>query len=85
MKALYNSRKNAAGVWKVLIPVYDYDSCANVSGSVKIVGFASARITQVVEAPEKEIRGFVECGIVDYGEGGGDDYGTLVGIPQIVR
>ena len=56
MKSLYDANKDpGTGEWDVKIPVYDSDDCSNPSGTLLIVGFATATVTQVIEAPDKQI------------------------------
>ncbi|HYC55187.1 MAG TPA: TadE/TadG family type IV pilus assembly protein [Candidatus Binatia bacterium] len=85
LKDLYRQKKDANNEWKVLVPVYDSDSCANVSGWTKIIGFATAVITNVINAPAKQIDARVDCDIIQYGESGGEDYGTHVAGGSLVN
>ena len=72
MKALYEAKKDqGTGEWNVKIPVYDSDDCSNPSGAIKIVGFATATVTKVIEAPDKEIIAKVTCDKIEEGRPGG--------------
>ncbi len=85
MKLLYETSKNSSGTWTTVVPIYDAVDCANPSGSIKIVGFATAYIYSVGTPPNNTMDATVDCNVVDFGEGGGDDYGTLVGSPGMVQ
>jgi Flp pilus assembly protein TadG len=85
MKLLYETSKNNQGTWTTIVPVYDAADCANPQGAIKIVGFATAYIYSVTTSPANTIDATIDCNIVDFGEGGGDDYGTLVGSPGMVQ
>ncbi len=85
MQALYDKKKDASGQWLVHIPVYDSEDCSNPNDRITIVGFATARITQVLTAPDKLIKANVECGIMPMGKGNGTDYGTLAAAPSIIQ
>jgi Flp pilus assembly protein TadG len=84
MKQLYNTQKASDGTWTTVIPIYESSTCANPSGAIKIVGFATIWIYDVNEGA-KTIDATVDCNVVDWGEGGGDDYGTLVGNPGMIQ
>ena len=88
MKALYDAKKDANGEWDVKIPVFDSDDCSNPSGAIKIVGFATATVTQVVQMPDKEIIAKVTCDeIVDGRPGGtmgGSDFAPTSTVPALV-
>jgi Flp pilus assembly protein TadG len=84
-KTLYESSKSSDGTWTTVIPVYKSSSCANPGGPIQIVGFATVYIYNVKLAPSPTIDGKIVCNVVDWGEGGGDDYGTLVGQPGMVQ
>jgi len=86
MKALYDARKASDGTWTAIVPVYDAVDCSNPNGAIKIIGFATAWIYSVRDVKEgKFIDATVSCNIVDIGEAGGPDYGTLVGRPGMVQ
>jgi hypothetical protein len=55
----------------VKIPIYDSDDCGNPSGSITIVGFATATVTEVIEAPAKQIMAKVTCDKILDGRPGG--------------
>ena len=71
MKSLYDANKGSDGTWDVKIPVYDSDDCLNPHGTMLIVGFATATVTQVIEAPEKQIIAEVTCDEIIDGRPGG--------------
>ncbi len=86
-KALYEHNKDENGNWDVKIPVYDSDDCDNPNQSIKIVGFVDARVTTVIEAPEKQIIAKVLCHMVEPGRTGGtvgSGFGPLATIPVLV-
>jgi Flp pilus assembly protein TadG len=86
MKSLYDAKKDANGDWLVTVPVYQQNSCSNPNGSTLIIGFAKARVYGIETAPSSTILAEVQCGIVEEGQGGGpNDYGTLYGLPGMVR
>ena len=85
---LYNLRKDEHGEWDLFIPVYAATDCKNPSGNIVIVGIASATITNVVDkGVNKLIEGVVSCdfynGDAD-AEGGGGDFGTYLGAPELL-
>ena len=89
MKSLYDAKKDpGTGEWEVKIPVYDSDDCSNPSGTIKIVGFATAKVTQVIEAPEKQIIAEVTCDEIIDGRPGGTvvdgDFSPLSTAPALV-
>ncbi len=82
----YHSRMDADGTWQVHLPVYDRHDCSNPQGSIRIVGVATATITgMVTTGAEKQITANVQCDVIGYGEGGGPDYGTHVGLPTLIE
>ena len=82
---LFNEKKGADGTWKVHVPVYARDNCSNPSGLIKIIGFATARITNVTSSPQKSIDAQVECDIVDWGESDGPtNFGTSVQATRLI-
>ena len=82
---LFNAKK-VNGVWETIVPVYDGADCSNPGGPILIVGFATVYIYNVIDSGAgKIIDATVSCNIVDVGEGGGTDYGTLVGRPGMVQ
>lgn len=82
---LYNSRMDANGNWDVFVPVYQDTSCSPPNGALPIVGYATARITNVQGAPNHLITAIVQCGIFDGTQGGGPPYGTYSTIPGLVE
>lgn len=85
MMQLFNAKKQN-GVWETIVPVYDAVDCSNPGGAITIVGFATAYIYNVIDAGRtKAIDATVSCNVVDIGEGGGTDYGTLVGRPGMMQ
>ena len=84
--ALYNERKDpGTGEWKTFVVVYDRDDCSNPNQTIKIIGFATAIITNVEGPPNKIVRGRLECNLVETGRGGGAQYGTLGSLPGLVQ
>lgn len=86
MKSLYDANKDGDGNWDVLVPVYQDSTCSNPSGPMLVIGFARARIFQVIGPPTLTITANVECGITDIGTGNGpNDYGMLFGTPLMIQ
>lgn len=71
--------------WTAKVVVYESDTCANPNQSLKVIGFTTVVITQVLESPEKIIEGMVLCDNVEPGRGGGGEYGTKGSIPNLVQ
>jgi hypothetical protein len=89
MKSLYDANKDpVTGEWDVKIPVYDSDDCSNPNGTILIVGFATATVTQVIEAPDKQIIAEVTCDEIIDGRPGGTvvdgDFSPLSTAPALV-
>ncbi|MBI5505803.1 MAG: Tad domain-containing protein [Deltaproteobacteria bacterium] len=83
---LYNSKKGPDGTWLVHIPVYDKDDCSNPHATLKIIGFATARIYSVTTSPSNTISANVECSIVPWGQADGPSkYGTSVQTVRVVK
>jgi hypothetical protein len=86
LENLYNARKDAAGVWKAFVPIYDGNMCNPGPGdTLHVRGFATVLITQVLGPPDKLIEGTILCDVVEPARGGGADFGTLGSIPGLVR
>ena len=73
--------------WETAVPVYDRDDCSNPNQSIKIVGFAPIELRDVLNSPDKLVRGKVKCDYVDPldSRGGGGEYGIKGSIPGLVR
>jgi len=84
MEDLYNARKDASGVWKTFVPVYDSDVC-NPNTTYHVKGFATVLITKVIGPPDKLIEGKILCDVVEPARGGGSELGTIGSIPGLVR
>lgn len=84
---LFNSKKAANGTWQVRVPVYDKNDCSNPNSNLKIIGFATARITEVKTSPQNEITANVVCNIVapSWGNPDGPSYGTAVELSRVVQ
>jgi Flp pilus assembly protein TadG len=86
---LYNAKKDANGNWDVFVPVYKSDSCAanQNSGSLPIVGYAEARITNVQGAPNFQISAAILCNIFEGNTvGGGPPFGPVLStVPGLVE
>lgn len=82
---LFESKKGDDGTWKIHVPVYDQDNCDNPTGMIKIIGFATARITEVLSSPQKRIEADVECEIVDWGQSDGPSFGTSVEATRLIE
>jgi Flp pilus assembly protein TadG len=82
---LYNSKKDANGNWDVFVPVYQDNSCSPPNGALPIIGYATARITNVQGAPNFLITATVQCNVFDGARGGGPSFGTFSTIPGLVE
>jgi Flp pilus assembly protein TadG len=83
---LYNAKKDADGVWKTFVPVYNSNTCnPNPSDTLRVIGFATVLITSVEGPPLKQITGTILCDVVEPARGGGAEFGTLGSIPGLVR
>ncbi len=71
--------------WTATVPVYNWADCSNPNKNILIVGFTTAVITQVLEAPAKTIQATVLCDNVESGRGGGTYYGNKGSIPGLVQ
>lgn len=90
MKALFDANKSDEDgdgdlEWTTTVVVYDYDDCSNPHGPIKIVGFATAVIDEVLEPPDKIINAHVICENIEFGRGSGGEYGTMGSIPNLVQ
>ena len=84
--ALYNAKKNqATGQWTTVVTVYRQAQCAAPSGSLPVVGFATAVITAVITPAGPALDAVVRSGFVQLGRGGGMDYGTEGSLPGLVQ
>ena len=73
--------------WETTIIVYDSEDCANPNQSLAIVGYALIELVDVVDAPEKEIRGKIVCNRINHepshgGGGGGGLKGSIAGLVE---
>ena len=72
--------------WTTTVIVYDRNDCSNPTGTLTVLGFATATITSVVGSPSKVINAVVACNsFVTGGRGGGSDYGSKGTIPGLVQ
>ena len=78
--------------WKTSVPVYapspGQDGCANPTGSLQIVGFATVVVMAINgsgETPQHRIFAKVTCGDKELGRGGGANFGTMGTIPGLVE
>jgi hypothetical protein len=73
--------------WETTVPVYDRGDCSNPNQSILIVGFAEIELRDVLNAPDKLVRGTVKCNLVDPEDsrGGGGEYGIKGSVPGLVR
>jgi len=91
MKALFDYMKirdddDDPNTWTTSVVVYDWPDCSNPHGKIKIDGFATVVITDVLEAPEKTIMAKVVCEKIKPGKGSSQgDYGTMGSIPGLVE
>jgi hypothetical protein len=73
--------------WRTGTVVYDSADCSNPNQTLDIVGFAEVELTDVLDAPDKLVRGRVKCNYVGSGadRGGGGRYGKKGSIPGLVQ
>jgi Flp pilus assembly protein TadG len=77
--------------WPTSVPVYENGDgtadCSNPNQEKLIVGFARLKMDDVCNAPDKIIRGIVECSYVEPTDnrGGGGNFGVLGPIPGLVE
>lgn len=80
--------------WTAQVVVYKSPDCSNPTGPIEILGFATAKITNVLEPsnplnpmfpPSWYIEAIVTCRDVAPGPGGGAEYGTMGSIPKLVE
>jgi Flp pilus assembly protein TadG len=73
--------------WETTVPVYDRDDCSNPNQEILILGFAEVIVKDVYDAPDKLVRGIVNCDLVDEfaSRGGGGEYGVMGSVPGLVR
>lgn len=76
---------NDPTTWTAKTIVYESDSCANPNQSLKVAGYTTIVITNVVGAPNPRVEGRVLCDSVQAGRGGGSHYGTMGSIPGLVQ
>ena len=73
-----------ADQWRVLLPVATEGDHCQCRGEV--VGFAYFVITEVLDAPEKRVEGWLECGLViPDSQTGGGDYGARATYAKLVN
>ncbi|MCX8011922.1 MAG: pilus assembly protein TadG-related protein [Desulfobacterota bacterium] len=72
--------------WTTTVAVYDLNDCSNPNGKITIIGFSEVTISEVILAPEKEIRAKIKCNFVTKdSRGGGEYFGTKGSIPGLVE
>jgi hypothetical protein len=73
--------------WETTLPVYGRDDCSNPNQSILIVGFAQIELRDVLNSPDKLVRGKIVCHRVDDDDsrGGGGEYGLKGSIPGLVK
>jgi len=73
--------------WLTGVVVYDSGDCGNPNQSMTVVGFAEIEMRDVLDAPDKLVRGTVKCNYVGPGDerGGGGEYGVKGSIPGLVE
>jgi len=73
-----------ADAWQVLLPVMSAGSSG--ASSATVVGFAHVLIIEVKNAPEKEILGVLQCGlVVPASTTGGGNFGSRAATPKLVE
>jgi hypothetical protein len=82
---LFNTKKDANGVWDALVAVYQGSAC-NPSGAIPIIGYANIRITNIQGQPGATIVGNVSCPLFQGGGvGGGPAFGVFTTLPGLVE
>jgi len=82
---LFNTKKDANGVWDALVAVYQGSAC-NPSGAIPIIGYANIRITNIHGQPGATIVGNVSCPLFQGGGvGGGPAFGVFTTLPGLVE
>jgi len=77
----YRHRQN--GEWPVVLPVVANGPSNNQR---EVTGFMTFVITEVNAAPDKNVRGYLKCGMVASGSKvGGKDFGTRAELPVLLR
>lgn len=73
--------------WETTLPVYHRNDCSNPNQTILIVGFAQIELRDVLNAPDKLVKGIVKCNYVSEfpSRGGGGDFGTKGSIPGLVK
>jgi hypothetical protein len=73
--------------WDTTIIVYDSDDCSNPNQSIAIVGYAIIELIDVLDAPEKLIRGKILCNKINHepSHGGGSTSGPKASISGLVE
>ncbi|MHB8110711.1 MAG: TadG family pilus assembly protein [Syntrophorhabdaceae bacterium] len=71
--------------WTARVIVYESDTCSNPNQSLKVAGYTTIVITNVIGAPNPTIEGRVLCNNIQAGRGGGGNYGTMGSIPGLVQ
>ncbi len=73
--------------WETTVVVYDWDDCANPNKTIAIPGYAKIKLTDVLNAPDKLIKGVVVCDMIsrENSRGGGGDFGIKGSIPGLVQ
>lgn len=74
-------------VWDTTVIVYEFNNCDNPNQSLIVKGFAKVLVTDVLDAPDKLIKGIVDCEYVDNGvsRGDGGDFGIYGSVPGLVE
>lgn len=86
LKDLYDLNKDATGVWKTTVVVYqENNDCDNPNEPTRIMGFARMKITTVQAQPDKAIEGIIACHEIEDGRGGGSNLGVIGSIPALVQ
>ena len=73
--------------WETTVIVYDSDDCSNPNQTQTIVGYVLIDLVDVVDAPEKELRGKILCNKINHepSHGGGGTGGLKGSISGLVE
>jgi Flp pilus assembly protein TadG len=73
--------------WPTTVVVYDWDDCSNPNKPIEILGYSEILLTDVLNAPDKFVKGKVLCNLYeeDNIRGGGGSFGIKGSIPGLVE
>lgn len=76
-------QNQVGGEWAVNLPVV---AAGTNNGPAEVVGFATMIITEINSAPQKNVVGYLKCGMVVPGsETGGENFGSRASAPKLLN